>query len=81
MPNPSRNIMLIRKFSSDRTKAQQAARNKQAAPPPRTTPPSQKSSVRVSTHMGDKLKAAIQAKKVAAVDDIQKRGGVIVAIR
>jgi hypothetical protein len=31
--------------------------------------------------MGDKLKAAIQAKKVAAVDDIQKRGGVIVAIR
>ena len=94
MPNPSRNMMPIQKFAFDRAKAQQSAtqsaiitkagkpmKAKPVPAAPLRTAPMQKPKPRTSTHMGDKLMAAMKAAKVAAPDDIQKRGGVLVAIR
>lgn len=48
---------------------------------PLRTAPVQKPKPRTSTRMGDKLKAAMKAAKVATHDDIQKRGAVLVAVR
>ncbi len=94
MPNPSRNMMPIQKFAFERTKAQQSVAHSaiiaKAGTPmkakpvpvaPLRTAPVQKPKPRTSTRMGDKLMAAMKAAKVAAPDDIQKRGALLVAIR
>jgi hypothetical protein len=94
MPNPSRNMMPIQKFAFDRTKAQQSAtqsaiiaktgkpmKAKPVPALPLRTAPVQKPKPRTSARMGDKLRAALKATKVATPDDIQKRCAVLVAIR
>jgi hypothetical protein len=57
----------------------QKARPMPAAP--LRTAPGLKPTPRTSTRMGDKLRAAMKAAKVATPDDIQKRCAVLVAIR
>lgn len=94
MPTPSRNMMPIQKFAFDRTKAQQSATQSaiiaKASKPikakpmpvaPLRTAPAPKPKPRMSTRLGDRLRANLNAAKLAAPDDIQKRGTVLVAIR
>lgn len=85
MPTPSRNMMPIQKFAFDRTKAQQSATRSaiiakagkpQKARPvpvvPLRTAPAPRPKPRTSTRIGDRLKANLNAAKLAAPDDIQK---------